>query len=368
MPRIDINEKIYDEGTELKLSIFESYVECWLPVFLHSPFEKVFICDFFAGSGSDASGNPGSPLRILQTLEKFKNEILHTKTSVNILFNDADIDKIQNLQSIVAKKFSNIDSDFRGLVTIEYRGEEFLTIFDENEKRFSKQPNLFFIDQYGLKHVGPDNFKRLAALDRTDFMFFTASSFLKRFPEEECFRSTFSDLDPETLKNAKHEEVHCVLLEYYKKHIPIGNKLMIYPFTIKKGPNIYGLIFGTKHVLGVEKFLDIAWKKNPINGFANFDIDKDYDKKQGDLFEEKRKLTKLESFHEDCALFIKDKGEVTNRELMLFAFSRGHTGGHVSKHVKELKRNGLIDCDSQIGFTYNSCYNKPVKTIKAVRH
>ncbi|MFO7903844.1 MAG: hypothetical protein R6U98_14365, partial [Pirellulaceae bacterium] len=64
-----------------------------------------------------------------------------------------------------------------------------------------------------------------------------------------------------------------------------ANKTALYPFTLKKGANIYGLVFGSKHPLGVEKFLDLAWSKNEINGEANFDIDKDVHKSLPTLFD-----------------------------------------------------------------------------------
>ncbi len=81
-------------------------------------------------------------------------------------------------------------------------------------------------------------------------------------------------------------------LDKYRSLIPSNSKLKIFPFSIKKGAHIYGIIFGSKHILGVEKFLKIAWNKNKINGEANFDNDNI--KSYPTLFPEMKRLTKIE--------------------------------------------------------------------------
>jgi hypothetical protein len=38
---------------------------------------------------------------------------------------------------------------------------------------------------------------------------------------------------------------------------------------------VNGLIFGSSHPLGMDKFLQVAWNKDVINGEADFDINRD---------------------------------------------------------------------------------------------
>jgi three-Cys-motif partner protein len=72
----DFHSKPFDQATVTKLDIFEKYLESWLPVFIHSPFVKTInICDFFAGTGCDSKGIPGSPLRSLNIINKFRGQI-----------------------------------------------------------------------------------------------------------------------------------------------------------------------------------------------------------------------------------------------------------------------------------------------------
>jgi len=91
------------------------------------------------------------------------------------------------------------------------------------------------------------------------------------------------------------------VIEQLGKRLPADSDWKLYPFSLKKGANIFGIVFEAKHPLAVDKFLNIAWKRNPINGDANFDIDDDSKKMQIDIFNDK-KLTKIEKFKENLKL------------------------------------------------------------------
>ncbi|MBI5208127.1 MAG: three-Cys-motif partner protein TcmP [Candidatus Firestonebacteria bacterium] len=160
---------------------------------------------------------------------------------------------------------------------MEYYNEDFQKIFDQKKSELKATANLIFLDQNGIKHITQTVFKTLDSFKTTDFIFFIASSFFNRFGDTEVFKDVFPDLNANEFNNKPYSDIHRTILEYYKKQLPVNSQTKLYPFTIKKNQNIYGLIFGTKHVLGIEKFLRIAWDKNSINGEANFDIDEDSD-------------------------------------------------------------------------------------------
>ncbi|HUF48090.1 MAG TPA: three-Cys-motif partner protein TcmP [Vicinamibacterales bacterium] len=63
-----------------------------------------------------------------------------------------------------------------------------------------------------------------------------------------------------------------LILDYYRGLLPRAADYFLAPFSIKKNANIYGLIFGSGHPLGMDKFLQVAWKKDEIAGEADFDI------------------------------------------------------------------------------------------------
>jgi three-Cys-motif partner protein len=369
MPKEDINEKTFDDATLIKLDIFEKYFEEWLPVWLYQPkYNNVLITDFFSGSGCDAAGNPGSPLRILRTLNKFHDDINRTNTTVRVILNDIRANKISRLRASIESKPA-IMEDFQGLVSIEYQSESFQNLFLSREDEYRNQPNFFFMDQYGIKEVNDAVFNKLISFNCTDFLFFISSSYIRRFARDPAFRGYFPGLDPNILLEARYENIHRIMLDYYRAKLPEDNNARLYPFSIRKGPNIYGLVFGSKHRLGVEKFLKIAWDKNRLNGEANFDIDEDFEKRQQDLFEISQQLTKLEIFEKELENLILKRKVITNRELYDYTLESGHPPKHTHDIVSKLKKTGRIEWDSRPGFSYDTCYKKAIiKEIRAVTH
>lgn len=364
MPK-DINEDPYDEATLIKLDIFEQYLTAWLPVFIKTPFiHNVMICDFFAGSGRDSENVPGSPLRILSTIEKYKTEIINENFHISVLLNEGLEDKSNRLQEACSKSF---DEELKENVKVIFHNQKFQTLFNQQYERLKQQPNLIFIDQYGVKEVTDEIFQKLIDLQKTDFLFFISSSSLRRFAKTPEFQNYFTDLDPDKITTAKYENIHRIILDYYKSKIPPENKIKLYPFTLKKGSNIYGLVFGSKHPLGVEKFLDSAWNQNAINGQANFDIDDDIKKQHPVLFSEMKLPTKLEVFEAELEDYIKGQGELTNRQVYDFTLDKGHKNSHAHNCIAKLKKEGKIECDLRMGLSYKFCYKEgkvyPIKWV-----
>ncbi len=73
-----------------------------------------------------------------------------------------------------------------------------------------------------------------------------------------------------------------VITDYFKDLIPKDKKYYLHSFTIQKGPNYYGLIFGTGHPLGMEKFVKVCWKEDKQAGESNCNLYNDFE--PGTLF------------------------------------------------------------------------------------
>jgi three-Cys-motif partner protein len=82
----DLHESPFDDETLAKLSIFEDYAQAWIPTFVMSNEKVICIFDFFAGTGYDKNGVPGSPIRILQVVKQFIGPIFQKKVEVKIFF------------------------------------------------------------------------------------------------------------------------------------------------------------------------------------------------------------------------------------------------------------------------------------------
>ena len=204
-----------------------------------------------------------------------------------------------------------------------------------------------------------------SSLQKTDFLFFISSSTIKRFASLPEFKDHLPDLDVDNINNTKWSDSHRFILDYYRERIPTGNSTKLYPFSLKKeeNGNIYGLIFGSKNLLGVEKFLDIAWDKNRINGEANFDIDDDIKKQQPILFQEMKQPSKREVFESHLENYIVSCGELTNRDVYEYTLNHGHPKSHAKDCFNRLKKEGKVE-KGIIGFSYDSCFKNKPKTIR----
>jgi three-Cys-motif partner protein len=222
---------------------------------------------------------------------------LQKNISIKLLFNEFNKNKFAKLEKLVQYKSSG-PLMARSLIDIKLKNEDFADLFFKELKNLKFGNSLLFLDQNGIKQITESVFSDISSLPKTDFLFFISSSYLNRFE----FKRFHPNL--QLGSDFKYSDIHRKVLDYYRGLLPNDSKLKLYPFTLKKpnSGNIYGLIFGSRHPLGIEKFLNIAWDKNKINGEANFDIDEDREKQQRCLPFECRKLTKLERFNFDFAL------------------------------------------------------------------
>jgi hypothetical protein len=130
------------------------------------------------------------------------------------------------------------------------------------------------LDQYGFSQVDEKVFLKLVDSPRTDFIFFISSSFIKRFKEVE-YTKKYIDTERIPFDESNPKECHRLIADYFQNLVPRRKEYYIHHFSIKKSPNYYGLIFGTNHTLGMEKFLRVCWKHDQYSGESNFNIDND---------------------------------------------------------------------------------------------
>lgn len=314
----DINKKEFDAATSLKLEIFRECFKEWLPVFIHNPYiEKRFIYDFFAGSGMDAEMNYGSPLILLDEA-KGENLMYCSKSdgkNIVFAFNEKVKKKSKELEKNVNQFVNGCLQNCKREKCVydhHFGNFDFKEAFSRqnvidimNNKKYSK---FVLLDQYGFKEVDNDVFKKLINFPKTDFIFFISSSFINRFQNEPSIKKY---IETEKIEFKKSEPKHChkLISQYFKDQIPQNKEYYLHQFSIKKGTNYYGLVFGTSHSLGMEKFLKVCWDKDIMAGEANFDINNDF--RLGTLFFDEIFSNKIENFKDDFYSKIINK-EVTN--------------------------------------------------------
>ena len=263
---MDLHRKAFDDGTLCKLEIFEAYIKAWLPTFVMQDAGPICIFDLFAGPGYDKDSVEGSPIRILKQVAAQAGNIFQKNISVCIWLNEYKKNKFKNLKSSCDLFLSSQTELLRlkqaNKLSVKYTNASIQDIFSEIMKCVNKYPSLVLLDQNGVKFISDDCFLPLVKAKKTDFLFYVASSFIRRFSTQEEFKRNLS-FDLTDSKEGPPTDIHRWVVKKMQTRIPSDSKVRLYPFSIKKGSNIYGIIFGASHPFAVDKFLKIAWKKTP---------------------------------------------------------------------------------------------------------
>lgn len=332
----------FDEATLVKLDLFRRYIREWLPVFLYRQRSRsVRIVDFFAGPGRDRDGAPGSPLLAVEEIRQYQDQISATSTPVQLILNEYSAEKAKNLQdALEAEKVPE------ALCSWKVHNQPFEEAFEDLLPKLRQGSNLLLLDQQGVKFLSDEVFHSLIRLPTTDFIFFTASSTWRRFEHHPNVRRHFS-MPPGTLTAKAFNDTHREVTEYYRRLANAGSEQRFYlgSFSIKKGSNLYGIIFGSAHPLGIEKFLRLCWEKDPVRGEANFDIDGEHiDQRTPHLFAEMDVPKKLQAFEALLEQSLLTGQLTTDSDVFLASLEEGFLPSHGRNVLNQLIKTGRIRC------------------------
>ena len=343
----------FDDATQLKLELFRRYIRNWIPVFLTRqkdgrPNRSVHIFDFFAGPGRDTKGTPGSPLIVTEELRAFceANAALRTETpSVTLHFSDSDSQHVEALSENLRDAVCS-----RGCCRPSVSNAAFAEALESAWPilRNPLEACLVIMDQFGLKEVTPAVLNGLAACPVTDVLFFISSSFIRRFAGEPSIQQYFK-VTPEELQNSEYRLIHRFICEYFRSQLPPQTTYHLAPFSIKKGANIYGVVFGSGSYLGLHKFLQACWELDGVTGEANYPVDGDLAWKQKTLFDEFNVIKKQDMFKQEIAEYIQShvgncpSGDATNGDLFELTCRLGFLPTHTTAELKALQSAGQID-------------------------
>lgn len=336
------HQEPFDEGTLTKLRIFREHLKGWLGVYLarasKGNVDKIQVCDLFSGPGEDSIGNQGSPLIIVEEVSKSLNESQKkgwVRPEVNLIFSDSSPQNVDRLRARVRA----IEIP-RG-VTINISCASFEDALGK-VKVAPRLPRYLFLDQFGIKDVNKDTLRSLANITEADILFFIPSSFILRFAETKSFQKHIG-IPAEDLVDVEPEKIHrYVVDQWYRQAIPKGTNYYIAPFSIKKGSNMYGLVFGSHHLRGLEKFLEACWKVDPESGQANSNVDGDFRAAEGELPFNPPPPKKELRFTETLCEYLRSK-ERTNHFVTQICLEHGFLPKHGSAILRSLDEEGKLE-------------------------
>jgi three-Cys-motif partner protein len=286
-------------------------------------------------------GVHGSPLRILSQLAGYHQRGVAGWNKVRIVVHlyDEDQEKIASLKSILQSPQWNIPS-----VEIDCRPIAFQDALAEHGGLLSdiRRAKLLIIDQYGVDEVSDAVFKRLIGFPTSDFIFFLSSSTLYRFRDRPAIKQKIQ-------KPEDSYDVHRAAVDYYRNLVPANDQVFLGSFSIRKRSNIYGLIFGSRHPLGIHKFLQVAWANDEIAGEANFDIEREKIRPgEGILPLDVMRPKKIQEFEAELETALRSGRMKSEADVARFCIEAGMTCRHSVAVVKKLKAQGAIETDFDV--------------------
>ena len=341
----DFHETSFDKASLLKLDILKDYLTEWLPVFLHNPHvEHIFIYDWFCGPGRDVKGHDGSPCIIYNVINKYSSSIGEKK--IFVWLNDIDSNKVESCTRITPP--SN--------VSVHYTSSDYKDCFDSFKQSTPRaSAHFLFIDPKGLVDY-EGLFSTVSKLPRTDFLLFLPSTHISRLYQEDSFAKHLPNFPP----GVHPKDATKAICQYFKQEFSTEQKrIHLAPFALKKdqGGGINGLIFASKDLLGLDKFLRVVWNKSE-NGEANYTLKGDVDTTHGQatLLDEFSVPQKIKAFQDELRTKIIKKAFLTNYDVYKFALFFGVPAKNAKPVLTELKKKGILR--SVPGLSYDTAVKK----------
>jgi three-Cys-motif partner protein len=358
----DINKDRFPEETKLKLKIFAECFREWFPVFIHNPYIKVvYIYDFFAGSGKDTEGTLGSPLILLNEAKgencKYCMQVRKNNKRIYFAFNEKEKIKQKILVNNVTDFMSNCltqncNADQCIYNYANFRQMEFKDVFKSDDfqtvLKNGDYGKFILLDQYGFSQIDEEIFLNLFNAPKTDFIFFISSSFIRRFKEHSIIKQYF-DTTKIHFDETKPKECHRLIAQYYRNIIPDNKEYYLHHFTIQKGTNYWGLIFGTNHTLGMEKFLKVCWGIDKQSGESNCNINDDF--QIGTLFYNETETIKKQAVELDIRNKILSVNISDNKSGLKYALKNGCLPELFTSVVKKLETEKKITRTGELNYS-----------------
>lgn len=267
--------------TAAKHRVLRSYLDAWIPVMAQQALHvrghsvekpRLLVVDGFAGPGQYATGEPGSPLIMLDALLSHSAFPRLENVDFFFLFIEHDGRRIDRLRQEVAAQ-GKLPSN----VSIRFEHGEFESTFgslidDTTERGKILVPTFAFIDPFGYSTASMSVTGRLLDFPRCEVLFFLPLSFVHRFVgregQEEALTSLFGCEDWRGAIGLRGEARRDFLLQLFERKLGENASVKhVRSFQLRtQDGNDYRLVFGVGHDKGLEIAKDAMWTVDPVAG------------------------------------------------------------------------------------------------------
>lgn len=267
-----------DQHTAAKHRVLRSYLDGWLPVMGHQAQRigdddpRLLLVDGFAGPGRYATGEPGSPLIMLDALLSHKSFEEMSGVHFLFLFIEHDEGRVEHLR----KEISAL-GDLPDNVSADIQHGEFESTFSSVidpiiEKGAHLIPTFAFIDPFGYSSASMSTTGRLLDFPQCETLFFLPMSFIHRFVgregQEDALTSLFGTDEWRTAIPLQGQERTACLLELFERQLEQSEGVeYVRSFQLRtQDGNDYRLVFSLGHLKGLEIAKDAMWRVDPVAG------------------------------------------------------------------------------------------------------
>lgn len=233
---------------------------------------RLLLVDGFAGPGRYATGEPGSPLIMLDALLAHQSFDDLTGVHFNFLFIEHDDGRVEHLRREVSEL-----GKLPGNVSVNIQHGEFESVFSSVIDPIVKRgahliPTFAFIDPFGYSSASMSITGRLLDFPRCETLFFLPMSFIHRFVGREgqdaALTSLFGTDEWRAAVPLTGEERTVSLLGLFERQLErSGGVEFVRSFQLRtQDGNDYRLVFGLGHRKGLEIAKDAMWKVDPVAG------------------------------------------------------------------------------------------------------
>lgn len=337
--------------SQLKLALYEDYLNIFLPVLLLSKkFKRINVYDLCCGKGYyDKNQKDGSPVLALKSIIHNYEEYAIKKNfhcTINFIYNDEDkeaydsttehLNKIEKSPDI---KLYPFNKDFTDLINE--------TIIKALKSHDSSVRNLFFIDPYGYKSITENILKGLLENKKSEIILFLPISHIHRFkgiaieddyesPQYTALRNFIYEFVPENDSFFKSKDVSVIeLCEKIKEGFSFLDTYYTAFQLIERNQQNYNALFFISHEhYGLEKFLEVKWNIDKESG-----IKSKLNNLQLNLFQEKS--TKI--YKDKIVEYLKTNKNATNVDMYFFGLKIGLTRKICNEILKELSDSKEVE-------------------------
>jgi three-Cys-motif partner protein len=270
-----------DDHTRAKHRVLRSYLDAWLPVMGQQAAKfvgaspdppRLLLVDGFAGPGRYATGEPGSPLIMLEAL--VEHDAFQRMSAVNFLylFIEHDARRVEHLREEIARL------ELPSNVTVAIEHGEFEGTFGEIVEDVHQKagrvlvPTFAFIDPFGYAAASMSLAGRFLEFPRCEALIFLPLSYVNRFVtregQEDAMNSLFDSERWREAADLSGRERREFLLELFEEQLRSqGGVEHVRSFELRtKDGNDYRLVFATSHRRGLELMKDAMWSVDPLEG------------------------------------------------------------------------------------------------------